>query len=59
MWSVAYDEFAKKIFGVSDQTEIINYFLSLDPNRLKEETEQFLYQEFKLRISSKKERRDN
>jgi hypothetical protein len=44
MWTVAYDEFAKKIFGVSDQTEIINYLLSLDPNRLKEETEQFLYQ---------------
>jgi hypothetical protein len=33
--------------------------LALEPNKLKEETEQFLYQEFKVRISSKKERRDN
>ena len=35
MWTVAYDEWAKKIFGVTDQTEIIDYLLSLEANKLK------------------------
>lgn len=35
MWTIAYDEWAKKIFGVTDQTEVIDYFLKLDGNQLR------------------------
>jgi hypothetical protein len=29
MWTVAYDEWAKKIFNVADQTTVIDFLLKL------------------------------
>lgn len=35
LWTTAYDDWAKKIFNVSDQTVIIDHLLKLDMNELK------------------------
>ena len=55
LWTTAFDEFAQEIFkGIAIET-----LFELDEAALKEEAERRMYQQFRLRLSTKKEYEGN
>lgn len=55
IWTTAFDEFSQEIFRGTNIQELSR----LEESKLKEEAECRLYQQFRLRISSKKEPEGN
>ena len=53
VYSTAYDEQAKRIFW--EEEGVIHKLLQLDPMQLRDITEDYLYQEFRVRVYTKKD----